>query len=99
MISVEKLYDICCECLGCCGDYDVQIINGEVWEINLCEKIIKHRDGSVTISSAFLMSEDDFFYDEKDDYWWGMDDGIEHKLKIDCYGNIIYKKRKQYKEK
>ena len=92
-ISTEKLYDICIECLGCCGDYDVQIIEDSVWMIDLCEKITEHKDGSVSIRSAFLMTEEDFCYDEKEDLWWGFDSGTEYKLKIDKEGKIISKKK------
>lgn len=99
VLSVDELYDVCIECLGCCGDYDVLILEEKdttqenVYMIDLCEKITEHKDGSVSFKRAFLMTQDDYSYDEDRDYWWSCDSGTEYKLKIDENGKIISKRK------
>lgn len=94
--SIDKLYDMCCESIGCCGDYDVQIIDGEVWMIDLSQKIVEHKDGSTTVYSAALMTEDDFCYDEENERYWMCDNGTEYKITINKEGKIVKKiKRKE----
>lgn len=95
-MSLDELYDTCVSSIGCCGDYDVQIIDGDVWMIDLSQKIIEHKDGSTTVYSAALMTEDDFCYDEEDERYWMCDNGTEYKITINKEGKIVKKiKRKE----
>ena len=92
-MTIEKLYDICCESVGCTFDIETYIIDGQVWQFDLAAKHIRHRDGTHTYFGAYLMTEKDIAYDQEFGQYYLNDDGTRYKLRVDENGKIISKRK------
>ena len=92
-MTVEELAFICNKSTKCCNDYVTYVINNQVWQFDLTEKHIAHRDGTHTYYGAYLMTEKDVVYDDDLKDYRIEGSGTKYTLLIDDKRNIISMKK------